>query len=70
MKRSYVGKSEGKTVVVVFVEDILAGIIAVADTIRDDAKEAIVKLKPVDWKIYGNGGTIQYSHSGVGIPRP
>lgn len=38
-------ESEGKTVVVVFVDDYFAGIIAVADTIRDDAKQVVSELK-------------------------
>lgn len=38
-------ESEGKTVVAVFVEDKLAGIIAVADTLRDNAKHVIEQIK-------------------------
>lgn len=38
-------ESEGKTVVTVFVEDKLAGIIAVADTLRNNAKSVIDEIK-------------------------
>lgn len=38
-------ESEGKTVVTVFVDDRLAGIIAVADTLRDNAKSIIDEIK-------------------------
>jgi len=38
-------ESEGKTVVAVFVNDKLAGIIAVADTLRENAKDVIAEIK-------------------------
>jgi len=38
-------ESEGKTVVLVFVEDALVGLIAIADTIREDAKYIIKEIK-------------------------
>lgn len=44
-------EGEGKTVVIVSVDDDFAGIIAVADTIRDDAKETIIELKKMKKKV-------------------
>jgi Cu+-exporting ATPase len=41
-------ESEGKTVVGVFVEDDLAGLIAVADTLRNDAKYVINEIKKMN----------------------
>jgi len=41
-------ESEGKTVVGVFVEDNLAGLIAVADTLRDNAKYVINEIKKMN----------------------
>lgn len=38
-------ESEGKTVVTVFTEDKLAGVIAVADTLRDNARSIVDELK-------------------------
>jgi P-type Cu+ transporter len=38
-------EAEGKTVVAVFIEDKLIGLIAVADTLRDDAKHTIDEIK-------------------------
>jgi Cu+-exporting ATPase len=38
-------ESQGKTVVVVFIEDELAGIIAVADTLRENARQVIDEIK-------------------------
>jgi Cu+-exporting ATPase len=38
-------ETEGKTVVAVFIEDKLIGLIAVADTLRDDAKRTINEIK-------------------------
>lgn len=38
-------ESEGKTVVAVFTEDNLAGVIAVADTLRDNARRIIDEIK-------------------------
>jgi P-type Cu+ transporter len=38
-------ESEGKTVVVVFVEDKLVGLIAVADTLRDNAEHVIAEIQ-------------------------
>jgi Cu+-exporting ATPase len=38
-------ESEGKTVVAVFVEDKLAGLIAVADTLRDNAEHVIAEIQ-------------------------
>ena len=38
-------ESEGKTVVAIFVEDKLTGIIAVADTLRENAKYMIDEIK-------------------------
>jgi P-type Cu+ transporter len=45
-------ESEGKTVVAVFVEDKLAGIIAVADTLRENAKYMIDEIKRMEQKKY------------------
>jgi Cu+-exporting ATPase len=44
-------ESEGKTVVLVFVEDILVGLIAVADTLREDAKYIIKEIKKMKKEI-------------------
>jgi Cu+-exporting ATPase len=38
-------ESEGKTVVAVFVEDMLVGLIAVADTLRDNANHVIAEIQ-------------------------
>ena len=38
-------ESEGKTVVAVFIEDKLAGLIAVADTLRDNAEHVIAEIQ-------------------------
>lgn len=38
-------ESEGKTVIAVFVDDRLAGIVAVADTLRENAKDVINEIK-------------------------
>ena len=44
-------ESEGKTVVFVFVEDALVGLIAVADAIREDAKYIIKEIKKLKMEI-------------------
>jgi Cu+-exporting ATPase len=44
-------EAEGKTVVVVFIEDKLVGLIAVADTLRDDAKHTIDEIKHMNKEI-------------------
>ena len=44
-------ESEGKTVVFVFVEDALVGLIAVADAIREDAKYIIKEIKKLKLEI-------------------
>ena len=44
-------ETEGKTVVAVFIEDKLAGLIAVADTLRDDAKHTIDEIKHMNKEI-------------------
>jgi P-type Cu+ transporter len=44
-------EAEGKTVVVVFIEDKLVGLIAVADTLRDDAKHTIDEIKRMNKEI-------------------
>ncbi|GAB6180554.1 heavy metal translocating P-type ATPase [Desulfotomaculum defluvii] len=45
-------EEEGKTVMLAMVGDTLAGLIAVADTIKDNAKEAIVELKEMGLEVY------------------
>ena len=45
-------ESEGKTVVAIFVEDKLAGLIAVADTLRENAKSMIDEIKRTEEKKY------------------
>ena len=45
-------ESEGKTVVAVFIEDKLAGLIAVADTLRENAKYMIDEIKRMEEKKY------------------
>jgi Cu+-exporting ATPase len=44
-------ETEGKTVVAVFIEDKLIGLIAVADTLRDDAKHTIDEIKQMNKEI-------------------
>ncbi len=39
---------KGKTVVFVLIDDALVGMIALADMVRETAKEAIAKLKEID----------------------
>lgn len=41
-------EEEGKTAMLVAIEDRIAGVIAVADTLKDDSAEAISKLKELD----------------------
>ncbi|MGC2668023.1 MAG: HAD family hydrolase, partial [Candidatus Nitrosopolaris sp.] len=43
---------EGKTVVAIFVEDKLTGLIAVADTLRENAKYMIDEIKHMEEKKY------------------
>jgi Cu+-exporting ATPase len=45
-------ESQGKTVVAIFVEDKLAGLIAVADTLRENAKSMIDEIKRMEEKKY------------------
>jgi len=45
-------ESEGKIVVAIFVEDKLAGVIAVADTLRENAKYMIDEIKRMEEKKY------------------
>jgi P-type Cu+ transporter len=45
-------ESEGKTVVAIFVEDRLAGLIAVADTLRGNTKYMIDEIKRMEQKRY------------------
>ena len=45
-------ESEGKTVVAIFVEDKLAGLIAVADTLRENTKYMIDEIKRMEEKRY------------------
>jgi Cu+-exporting ATPase len=45
-------ESEGKIVVAIFVEDKLAGVIAVADTLRENAKYMIDEIKRMEGKKY------------------
>ncbi len=61
-KKIYIGKSEntdveelakaGKTPITVFREDKLIGIIAVADTLRDESKEVVQELEKLGLEIY------------------
>jgi Cu+-exporting ATPase len=44
-------EAEGKTVVAVYIEDKLIGLIAVADTLRDDAKHTIDEIKQMNKEI-------------------
>jgi P-type Cu+ transporter len=44
-------EAEGKTVVAVFIEDKLVGLIAIADTLRDDAKHTIDEIKHMNKEI-------------------
>lgn len=44
-------ESDGKTVIIVIIEDRLAGYIAVADTLRHNAKEVVSKLKGAGKKV-------------------
>jgi len=45
-------ESQGKTVVAIFVEDKLAGLIAVADTLRENAKHMIDEIKRLEKRKY------------------
>jgi len=45
-------ESDGKTVMMLSVEGNIAGLIAVADTVKDTSKEAIAKLKKMGLDIY------------------
>lgn len=45
-------ESQGKTVVAILVEDKLVGLIAVADTLRDNAKHTIDEIKRMEQKTY------------------
>lgn len=45
-------ENEGKTVIMVSLENQLQGVIAVADTLKDDSKEAIEELKKMGIKTY------------------
>jgi Cu+-exporting ATPase len=45
-------ESEGKTVVAIFVEDKLAGLMAVADTLRENTKNMIDEIKRMEEKKY------------------
>ena len=45
-------ESQGKTVVAIFVEDKLTGLIAVADTLRENAKYMIDEIKRLEQKKY------------------
>ena len=45
-------ESEGKTVVAIFVEDQLAGLMAVADTLRENTKNMIDEIKRMEEKKY------------------
>ena len=45
-------ESEGKTVVAVFVEDKLAGLFTVADTLRENAKYMIDEIRRMEQKEY------------------
>lgn len=38
-------EEEGKTVIIIFVEERLAGLIAIADTLRDNAKYMVNEIK-------------------------
>ncbi len=61
-KKVYIGKSEtidvedlakqGKTPISIFIEDSLVGIIAVADTLRDESIELVKELQKLDFNIY------------------
>jgi Cu+-exporting ATPase len=44
-------EAEGKTVVAVYIEDKLVGLIAVADTLREDAKHTIDEIKQMNKEI-------------------
>ena len=44
-------EAQGKTVVAVYIEDKLIGLIAVADTLRDDAKHTIDEIKQMNKEI-------------------
>src|SRR5690625_5495160 len=42
---------DGKTAMLIAIDDKLAGVIAVADTLKDDSVEAIAKLKNLGLKV-------------------
>jgi Cu+-exporting ATPase len=45
-------KKQGKTVVYIYIEDKLTGLIAIADTLKETAKEAIKKLRDLEIDTY------------------
>ncbi len=44
-------RDEGKTVIYVAIDGVLAGLIAVADTLREDSKEVVEKLRREGYKV-------------------
>ncbi|NHN49715.1 cation-translocating P-type ATPase [Halostella sp. JP-L12] len=66
-------QSEGKTVILVGTEDALEGVVAVADTVREDAKRAVERLKDAGVEpvmLTGdNEGTARAIAESVGIER-
>lgn len=59
-------EEEGKTVMLVSVEGKVKGAIAVADTLKEDAKEAISKLKKMGFEIFMITGDNQKTAKAIG----
>lgn len=66
-------KEQGKTVVYVYVEDKLAGLIAIADTVKETAREAVQQLQKLGINVFmitgDNGQTAIAIASQVGIKK-
>lgn len=66
-------KNQGKTVVYVYVEDKLVGLIAIADTVKETAREAVQQLQNLRINVFmitgDNGQTAQAIAVQVGIKK-
>jgi len=59
-------ESDGKTVIVIILEDMLIGIIAVADTLRDNAKQVINEIKNMGKNVILMSGDNKRTANAVG----
>jgi Cu+-exporting ATPase len=60
-------EAEGKTVVTVFVEDKLAGLIAVADTLRENAKYIVDEIKKMNKDVLLLSGDNKRTADAIGV---